>query len=225
MLPEGGAQPPESFRALLKERTPSFGLSLSASSLDALARFLAQLDRARRQTNLTGPLTSRDLVDHALESAMGASLIPPEAEVIDVGSGAGFPGVPLSILRPDSCVTLVEPRHIRAAFLRNVAKDVPLENCFVIEGRLADTPSGCGTVATARAVGQIERLLRDADALKPAGLFLAWTTDIPGVARRLGNGFQLEAQLTVPGSRKKVIASFRKRDVPRGTARRGRERS
>ena len=53
--------------------------------------------------------------------------------------------------------------------------------------------------------------------LKEGGLFLAWTTDAQGLSRRLAGSFSLEAQQAVPESRKKTIAAFRKRSVPRGT--------
>src|SRR5262249_11395114 len=153
MLPEGGAQPPESFRALLQERSPSFGLTLSGKVLDSLARFLSHLDRARRQTNLTGPLTAEELVDHALESAMGERLIAHGARVIDIGSGAGFPGVPLAILRPDISVTLVEPRRKRLEFLSGLSQEVPVSNLAFPVKNLSLLGEGAAEVATARAVG------------------------------------------------------------------------
>jgi 16S rRNA (guanine(527)-N(7))-methyltransferase RsmG len=217
MLPEGEAQSPEAFRQLLATRAPAFHLTLSRVILEKLSLFLAALDQARRQTNLTGPLTTEQLVDHALESAFGERLIPHGTEVIDIGSGAGFPGVPLAIVRPDICVTPVEPRQKRAEFLRRVANGIPLENCFVLQDRVGGMAADSFGVATARAVGQIDRVLGEAPFLARHGLFLAWTTDPEGLARRLARRFTLEGELSIPQSRKKVIASFRKVDVPRGT--------
>src|SRR5215472_2247930 len=105
MLPAGGASPPEAFQSLLETRAPAFGLVLSEPSLARLSRFLARLDDARRQTNLTGPVSIEELVDHALESVLACRLLPPRAEVVDIGSGAGFPGLPIAIVRQDVCVT------------------------------------------------------------------------------------------------------------------------
>jgi 16S rRNA (guanine527-N7)-methyltransferase len=223
MLPEGGAQPPESFRALLAERAPSFGLSLSESTLDRLSRFLAALDRARRQTNLTGPLTPKDLVDHALESALGQTLIAHGARVIDIGSGAGFPGVPLAIVRPDIRVMPVEPRKKRIEFLSEISRQIPNLVMPVRSLGLLDKESA--EAATSRAVGNVEALLKEASFLVTGGVFLAWTTDVGLVSQRLSPLFQLETDLAVPGTRRKRIASFRKRDVPRGTGGAGREPS
>ncbi len=220
MLPAEEASPPEVFLGLLEERCPRFGMTLDCRALEKMARFLAELDHARRQTNLTGPLTVAELVDHALESALGERLIPHGAEVIDIGSGAGFPGVPLAIVRSDICVTPVEPRRKRIEFLKDVSEKADLQNVFAYATSLSEVVEGFAGVATARAVGQIDRILGTAPFLKKGGLFLAWTTDAPDLARRLGPRFSLEARLAVPESRRKVIAAFRKRqgDVPRGTS-------
>jgi 16S rRNA (guanine527-N7)-methyltransferase len=217
MLPEGGAQPPESFRALLAESTPSFGLTLSDLALDALSRFLGALDRARRQTNLTGPLTPKDLVDHTLESAFGQRLIAHGARVIDIGAGAGFPGIPLAIVRPDIRVTPVEPRRKRVEFLSEISRQIPLPNLAMPVRSLGLLGKETAEAATARAIGKVEGLLGDAPFLVTGGVFLAWTTEVEAVSQRLSPLFELETDLAVPGTRKKRIASFRKRDVPRGT--------
>jgi 16S rRNA (guanine527-N7)-methyltransferase len=218
MLPEGEASPPEEFRELLKTRAPAFDLALTDAAFEKLARFLAELDVARRRTNLTGPLSTQELVDHALESALGEKLIPLRAELIDIGSGAGFPAVPIAIVRPDVSVTPVEPRRKRLEFLKAVSKEVGLDNVFAHETSVTNLVRGSADVATARAVGRIDEVLGEAPFLKPGGLFLAWTTRAAagGLARRLGRHFLPDSHLAVPGSRQKVIAAFRK-NVPRGT--------
>src|SRR5215471_1210393 len=178
MLPEGGAQSPESFQALLKEHAPSFGLDLPRAALEPLARFLSELDQARRRTNLTGPLAAEELVEHALESALGERLIPQGARVIDIGSGAGFPGVPLAIVRPDIAVTPVEPRRKRIEFLEEISRALGIPNLSSPVKNLGQLANESVDAATARAVGGIERLLENPRFLHPGGLFLAWTTDV-----------------------------------------------
>lgn len=59
---------------------------------------------------------------------------------VDMGSGAGFPGIPLAILRPDVAITLVEPRRKRVSFLKTVVSELTLENVTVHEGRSTDPP-------------------------------------------------------------------------------------
>src|SRR5260370_36838053 len=117
MLPEGEASPPEEFREILKTRAPFFDLALAEPAVEKLSQFLAELDVARRRTNLTGPVSTQELVDHALESALGEKFVPPCAELIDIGSGAGFPAGPIAIVRPEICGTPVQPRRQRLAFL------------------------------------------------------------------------------------------------------------
>ena len=180
-----------------------------------MARFLAVLDAARRMTNLTGPLPSEELVDHALESALGADLLPVRARIVDIGSGGGFPGLPLAIVRPDVTIVPVEPRRRRAAFLERAAREESLDNVQAPHRHLRDLPPASADVATARAVADVDRLVRDAAWLTPEGLFLAWTTEPDGLAGRLEGAFRLDRTVAVPGSRRKVIAALRR--IPRST--------
>jgi len=114
--------PPEEFRKLLEFELPRWNLTAPDTTVAALARFLAELDRWRRRLNLTGRLSPSDLVSHALESVLGAPFLPDGARVVDIGTGGGFPGVPLAVWRPDLELTWLEPREKRAAFLRHVAR-------------------------------------------------------------------------------------------------------
>jgi 16S rRNA (guanine527-N7)-methyltransferase len=209
MLPAGRASGPEAFADIVAGRVADFHLELSAPAREQLAAYLALLDAARRRTNLTGPLTAAQLGDHALESVVGSVLIPPASAVVDIGSGAGFPGLPLAIARPDIGMTLVEPRRKRLDFLREVVREVGLAR-VVCASRLQDLPRGEASVATARAVGELERVLGEAPFLAGTGAVLVWTTDAADLARRLGRRFSLERSVAVPGSRRKVVAAFRR---------------
>ena len=197
--------PPERFRSLLEDALPGipFGPDLTDLQQLGLARFLTELDAWRRRVNLTGRLRSEELVSHALESVLGAGLLPPGAQVVDVGTGGGFPGVPLAIVRPDLSVTWLEPREKRAAFLRHLARALPVENAIVRVGRAEDLPASSFDFATSRAI-RIETL--KAGFLQPRGGLLLWTTDSTGVP----SGFQRESTLSIPGSRHRVIALFRR---------------
>ncbi|MBC8646137.1 MAG: 16S rRNA (guanine(527)-N(7))-methyltransferase RsmG [Thermoanaerobaculia bacterium] len=210
MSPEGAPSPPEAFRDLLAASAPRFALSLPPDTFDALSRFLAELDRWRRAMDLTGPLTAPELADHALESALGANLLPPGASVLDIGSGAGFPGVPLAVCRPDLSVSALEPRSKRSEFLRHVSRSVPVSNLEVVRGRLENLDGGPFAAATSRAVGHVAELAGEAPFLVPEGLLLVWTTDEEALSRELSPVFRLERVERVPGSRRRAIAVFRK---------------
>jgi len=97
---------------------------------------------------------------HLLNSAVLAEHVPADATVCDVGTGAGLPGVVLSIARPDVRVTLLEPLLRRTTFLEEVVADLGLDNAEVVRGR-AEELHGRRTfdVVTARAVAPLPRLL------------------------------------------------------------------
>jgi 16S rRNA (guanine527-N7)-methyltransferase len=224
MSPEGAPSPPEAFRELLAAAAPRFTLSLSPETLESLSRFLAELDRWRRAMDLTGPLTASELADHALESALGARLLPPSASVLDIGSGAGFPAVPLAVMRPDVSVSALEPRSKRSEFLRHASRSVPVPNLEVIRGRLETLEGRRFQAATTRAVGGLGERTGEAEFLAPDGLLLAWTTGEDRLARDLSPVFLLERIERIPGSRRRAIAVFRKassrpsRQPPEGSA-------
>jgi len=154
----------------------------------AFALFGDRLELARRYADLlAGPGVERGLLGprevdriwerHILNSAALAELIGPGARVIDIGSGAGLPGVPLAIARPDLRVTLVEPMLRRTEFLTEAveALGIPVE---VIRGR-AEEPGIRSSVAGAdvvvsRAVADLGTLARwSMPLLRPGGRMLA----------------------------------------------------
>jgi 16S rRNA (guanine527-N7)-methyltransferase len=204
------AFPPEGFQKLLEAEALRAGLPLYEPTLRALARYLAELDSWRRRINLTGDLAPEDLCIHAIESAAGTSLISHGARVLDIGSGGGFPGVPISIARPDLSVTLLEPRGKRASFLRHVVRTVPIENAGVLAERVEDLSLADYDVATSRAVGDLAEMIDGAPFLAPGGLLLAWTTEPRQLAGALAPHFSLDRTQPLPGTDRRAIALFRK---------------
>jgi 16S rRNA (guanine527-N7)-methyltransferase len=211
VLEEAGAQPPDFFATEILDQLPRFGLSLGAREISSLARYLAELDLWRRRTNLTGPLSGEDLVSHSLESAFGGKLISHGARVLDIGSGAGLPGIPLAIAFPSFTMTLLEPRSLRAAFLRHAVQTVPVKNADVVEQRIEKLSGRKYEVATTRALGNIPRLIRRADFLVGGGALLSWTTEPQALAQTLKKAFSLETVQPIPESRRRVLALFQKR--------------
>ncbi len=218
MLPAGKEAPPEVFEELISARSGAFGLALSPLELRLLGRYLGLLDFWRRLTNLTGPFPAETLVEHAMESCLGADLLPPRARVADIGSGAGLPGIPIAILRTDMTLVPVEPRRKRREFLDRVREGLPVGLPAPAVPRLSPAvasisslPVGSCEAALARAVGSISGILDAAAFLTPDGQFLAWTTDPEALARSLDERFHLERVRDVPASEKKQIAVFRRR--------------
>lgn len=111
---------------------------------------------------------------HILNCAAVAELIPPEARLADVGSGAGLPGIVLALARPDIEVTLIEPLLRRVRFLDEVVEELELPNVTVERIRAEDRDTGTMDITTARAVAPLDRLARWClPLLRPTGALLA----------------------------------------------------
>jgi 16S rRNA (guanine527-N7)-methyltransferase len=212
MLPEGGESPPEFFARLLPAAFAAAGRTLDDPALDRMARYLARVDRGRRRTNLTGPFPAEELVAHAVESALGAEWLPKGAQVADIGSGAGFPGLPLAVVRQDVTVAPVEPRRLRREFLDGCAAEIGIGNLLPAVAALPVLAPGSVSVATARAVGGLSAILASGlAALTPGALLLVWTTEPDALARTLSPRFAAEGSMAVAGTDRKRIARFRRR--------------
>lgn len=203
--------PADRFVGLLSEREAAFGVALDTEARNNLARYLAELDRWRRTTNLTGNLTAGTLADHTLEALVALPLITDGERLVDIGSGAGFPGLPIAIARPRIGAVLVEPRAKRAAFLRHVVRTLGLPNVSILESRIEDVGGQTFDVAVTRAVGGFASWMGDGAFLRDGGRLLAWTTGSEAVGRDLAPSFRLLRETPVPGSEARRIAVFVKR--------------
>jgi 16S rRNA (guanine527-N7)-methyltransferase len=141
-------------------------------------RYAEHLATTGVEWGLVGPReASRIWERHVLNCAVVADLVPPAARVLDIGSGAGLPGIPLALARPDLRVVLVEPLARRVEWLRMVLADLelPIE---LERGRAEDTPirrrwEGADVV-TSRAVAPLHRLAAWCLPLvRPGGMMLA----------------------------------------------------
>lgn len=161
------------------------GLSLPAppeareifgDSLPLAERYAAFLADAGVERGLLGPREVDRLWDrHLMNCAVLGEAIPERASVIDIGSGAGLPGLVLAIVRPDLSITLLEPLLRRTTFLSECVAMLGLDNVEVRRGRAEEVVKDyAADVVTARAVAPLERLARWAlPLLRPGGELLA----------------------------------------------------
>lgn len=156
------------------ESRPPVAAHVFGSTLALADRYVALLAGPGVQRGLLGPREPGRLwTRHVLNSAALANIVPTGAVVLDIGSGAGLPGIPLALARPDLQVTLVEPMARRVAFLHEVVRelDIPVG---VHHGRADTLPAACADVVVARAVAPLATLLGlTLPLLKPAGRLLA----------------------------------------------------
>jgi 16S rRNA (guanine527-N7)-methyltransferase len=146
---------------------PDIAARVFGDALPAAAAFVSRLATDGVTRGLIGPREVPRLWErHVLNSAAVAEAVPEGARVVDVGSGAGLPGIPLGLARPDVELTLVEPMARRVEFLEEVAAELAAPAGLrwrVVRGRAEDRSvvSAVGTVdvVTARAVAPLPRLV------------------------------------------------------------------
>ncbi len=109
--------------------------------------------------------------NHIIDSLGPEALIPTQGDLIDIGSGAGFPGIPLALIFPELNVTLLESIHKRILFLKAVMAELELPNIRICEGRLEDlSTEKIYDIATVRALPKWEsHLPQIKKLLKPEG--------------------------------------------------------
>ena len=124
---------------------------------------------------LIGPREAGRLWDrHILNSVAPATLVPLGAIVADVGSGAGLPGIPLAILRPDVRVTLIEPLRRRCDFLSDAVDELGIADQVAVVRARAEEHRGRYEVVTSRALAPLEKLVGWCNPLRsPGGSILA----------------------------------------------------
>jgi 16S rRNA (guanine527-N7)-methyltransferase len=155
-------------------------VSVTDAQQAQLAVFYQLLVEANKTTNLTRLTTPEDfLYRHLLDSLSIVPLIPPESRLVDVGAGAGFPAIPLAVVRPDISVTAVESVGKKCRFIEETAQKLSLSNLTVLNARSEDLGRDPKhreryDIAIARAVAALPVLLELCiPFVKPEGMFLA----------------------------------------------------
>jgi 16S rRNA (guanine527-N7)-methyltransferase len=194
---------PARIRELLAPFLPA---PLTALQLDQISIYIDLLLRWNSRINLTAVREPEEMATrhfgeslfaarHLLPNPDVAPAVPPDvnpaaaARAVDLGSGAGFPGLPFKIWAPQTPMTLIESNHKKVAFLREVIRALTLTSIDVFSGRAQDFPSGSATIVTLRAVERFASILPTAAHLLTLGGRLALL---------IGSSQVPEAQATVP---------------------------
>jgi 16S rRNA (guanine527-N7)-methyltransferase len=189
-----------------------FGLSLSSQQVEQITLYLDLLLRWNRKINLTAIRGADECVArHFGESLYLARFCQLSGSLLDIGSGAGFPGLALKIPFPDMAATLLEPVAKKRAFLKEVARVCVMSSVSVRGERWEDfttrNPEALFDAVTARAVGELERLVpAAARCLRPGGSLCLWLglDQIP-TARQASKTIVWSEPILIPLARQRVI--------------------
>jgi 16S rRNA (guanine527-N7)-methyltransferase len=148
-------------RGRLREGLARLGVALPTGGFERLERFRVELERWNRVHGFVKAEGEDLVVRHFLDSLAAWGVLgelEPRETILDVGSGAGFPGIPLAVAFPESRVTLLERSAKRAAFLRNACLLLRLPNTAVVEAQLEEL-TGRFDLVTFRAFSPLPRAL------------------------------------------------------------------
>ncbi|MGB3707339.1 16S rRNA (guanine(527)-N(7))-methyltransferase RsmG [Gordonia sp. (in: high G+C Gram-positive bacteria)] len=147
------------------EPTPPIAAAIFGERLDLAEKYASILSEEGVLRGLIGPRELPQLwTRHLMNCAVLSEAIDEDLTVIDIGSGAGLPGIPLAIARPDLAITLIEPLLRRTTFLDEVVTELGLKNVTVVRGRAEEKAVlkavQPADVVTSRAVAPLERLAK-----------------------------------------------------------------
>jgi len=146
------------FKSALETANASFGLEpLSEHQIDQMAAHFQMLCKWNQRMNLTRIIEPREAARlHFAESVFATQFIEDEHTVLDIGSGAGFPAIPIAIIRPDLEVTALEANQKKSLFLDEVRDALGLKNLSVVTARLEDFDWSEYELLTSRALERAE---------------------------------------------------------------------
>ncbi len=186
----------------------AMGLDLSAEAQGKLLAFVALLQKWNRTYNLTAIRDEQEMLTHHLLDSLSVLHAVEEPALAgrrwaDVGSGAGLPGIPLAVARPDLQITSIETVEKKATFQRQAKIELQLDNFTVDNRRVEDLPDAGFDAVISRAFAELADFARLAGhLLKPSGQLLAMKGVLPeDEIKRLPSGWTLleTVPLRIPG--------------------------
>lgn len=189
---------------MLQAAAQAFGLDLSAADVERLMRLLDELDAWNQRMNLTAIRErGQQITKHLLDSLSIHPYLRGE-RILDVGTGAGFPGLPLAVVNPDRRFTLLDATAKKLKFVEHAANVLGLDNVVTVHARAEQyRPRERFHTVVSRAVGPIERFVRWSGHLcAGGGRLLAMKGRYPAQElEALPSGWKLAAvhRLTIPG--------------------------
>ena len=212
-------------RDLLIEGAKAFGIDLDVKAFEAFELYLKELLKWNQKINLTAIRSEKGiLLKHFLDSLSVYPYLPKHSSILDIGSGAGFPGIPLKIIQPSFEVTLIDSVRKKVDFQRHILRILGLKETEAIHGRVQDRGilqrlRGRFDITLSRAFSDLGTFLfLSFPFLKQAGTAIAMKGEVDSNEIRLlpgTEGIQYRLQKTIPlilpfSSFKRTILLFEK---------------
>jgi 16S rRNA (guanine527-N7)-methyltransferase len=210
---------------LLIEGAKTFGIDLDDKAIEAFGLYLSELLKWNQKINLTAIRSEKGIVlKHYLDSLSVYPYLPEHSFILDIGSGAGFPGIPLKIIQPSFEVTLIDSVRKKVDFQRHIIRRLGLKGTEAIHGRVQDRGilrdlGGRFDIILSRAFSDLQTLLAlSLPFLKQEGTVIAMKGEADDEEIRLltgTEGIQYRLQKTIPlilpfSSFKRTILLFEK---------------
>ena len=144
---------------MLKQKVQDIGLQVDELFLKRCEQFISLLQQWGAVHNLTAQLKKDEIEKNIIDSVYPLTFIQDFDTLVDIGTGAGYPGMLLAIARPNKNITLVEPKAKRVAFLNFVKNTLDLKNVEVIQNRVENLPPHTYDIIVSRAVTNTSLLL------------------------------------------------------------------
>ncbi len=207
----------------LSDKAAAMGISISGSLADQLARYAELLVSYNEKVNLTALTAPQDIEEKHFLDCLAFAALPEVKEghsLVDVGTGAGFPGVVAKLYKPGVALSLMDPTGKRLEFLRFLCGELGIEAAFIKErGEEAARKQWRETfdIATARAVAALPALAEYCLPLvKVGGVFLPMKgpgeapEDAAAAAKALGAKYEKTHSYLLPGGEERRVFVFRK---------------
>ena len=210
---------------LLVQGAKTFGIDLDEEAIESFELYLKELLKWNHKINLTAIRSEKGIVlKHYLDSLSIYPYLPERSFILDIGSGAGFPGIPLKIVQPTIELTLIDSVRKKVDFQRHVIRILDLKGVEAIHGRVQDKGilrdlGGRFDIILSRAFSDLQTLLALSQLfLKRAGKVIAMKGEVDDDEIRLltgAEGIPYRLQKTVPlilpfSSFKRTILLFEK---------------
>lgn len=166
---------------VLRYNAASFNIDLSDRQVQQFLMHAEELQRWTKRTNLTAIKDYEEMaIKHFIDSIVPSIYVEPMQCVLDIGSGGGFPGLPLKVIYPHIKLHLIDAVRKKVSFLKHMVRLMRLKDTVVIHGRVEELSSQYFDTIISRAYSNVSVVLKNAlPLLSPGGQILIWKGPSP----------------------------------------------